>query len=83
MAEEKKKAESGKKPNGFIRAGQNSVKFFRDCKAEIKKIVWPTPKATFRNMGVVLVAMIIIGLFIFALDTGFGALLGLIMDTAA
>jgi len=76
MAEEKKQG-------AFSRKFGAAAKFFRDCKAEIKKIVWPTPKATFKNMGVVLVAMIIIGLFIFALDTGFGALLGLIMDTAA
>ena len=76
MAEEKKKG-------ALSRRFGATAKFFRDCKAEIKKIVWPTPKATFKNMGVVLVAMIIIGLFIFALDTGFGALLGLIMDTAA
>ena len=55
-----------KKRNIFRSAG----KFFRDCKNEIKKIVWPTPKAVFKNMGVVLSVIIIIGLFIFALDTG-------------
>ena len=42
-----------KKPNIFVRAGKGSVKFIRDTKNEIKKIVWPTPKAVFRNMGVV------------------------------
>ena len=82
MAEEKKKAENGKKPNGFIRAGQNSVKFFRDCKAEIKKMVWPQPKTVFKNTGVVLVTILIIGLFIFGLDTLLMNLLGLIMNVA-
>lgn len=83
MAEEKKKADNGnKKPNGFIRAGQNSVKFFRDCKAEIKKIVWPQPKTVFKNTGVVLVTILIIGLFIFGLDTLLMNLLGLIMNVA-
>ena len=38
-----------KKPNIFVRAGKGSVKFIRDTKNEIKKIVWPTPKAVFRT----------------------------------
>lgn len=71
---QKKPAE--KKPSVFARIG----KYFRECKSEIKKIVWPTPKATFKNMGVVLVVLLVVGLFIFALDTGLVALLGLVMD---
>ena len=67
-----------KKCNIFRSAG----KFFRDCKNEIKKIVWPTPKAVFKNMGVVLSVIIIIGLFIFALDTGLINLFRLFMGVA-
>lgn len=48
---------------------QNVKKFFHELKSEIKKIVWPTPKDTFKNTGVVLVVIIIIGLFVFGLDT--------------
>ncbi len=70
------KKPSEKKPSVFARMG----KYFRECKSEIKKIVWPTPKATFRNMGIVLAVLIIVGLFIFALDTGLIALLRLVMD---
>lgn len=51
-------------------------------KNEIKKIVWPTPKAVFKNMGVVLSVIIIIGLFIFALDTGLINLFRLFMGVA-
>ena len=47
-----------KKPKVWHRAG----KFFRDCKSEIKKIVWPTPRSVFKNMGVVLAVIVIIGL---------------------
>lgn len=71
---EKKKAP--KKPNRVL-------KFFRDTITEIKKIVWPTPKATFKNTGLVLVAMVIVGLVVFGLDTGLMALLSLVMNTAA
>jgi len=65
-----------KKPSVFSKI----AKYFRECKSEVKKIVWPTPKATFRNMGIVLAVLVVIGLFIFVLDTGLIALLGLIMD---
>ncbi len=70
------KKPSEKKPSIFSRI----AKYFRECKSEIKKIVWPTPKATFKNMGIVLVVLIVIGLFIYALDTGLLALLGLVMN---
>lgn len=75
-------AETTKKENGFVRFLKKAGKFFRDCKGEIKKIVWPTPQAVFKNMGVVLVTIIVLGLFIFALDTIFMNLLGLVMEVA-
>ncbi len=68
-----------KKPNIFAKI----AKYFRECKAEIKKITWPAPKTVFKNFGVVLVIMVIMGLFVFALDRGLFALLGLIMETSA
>ena len=72
-----------KKPNIFVRAGKGSVKFIRDTKNEIKKIVWPTTKAVFRNMGVVLVMIVVLGAFSFGLDVAFTNLLKLVMDVAA
>lgn len=71
-----------KKENIFARAGKRVSKFFHDVKGEIKKIVWPTPQAVFKNTGVVLATIIIIGLFIFGLDTVLMNLLGLIMNIA-
>ena len=80
MAENVKKTE--KKPNALVRFGKRVAKFIRDCKGEIKKIVWPTPKTTFKNTGVVLVTIIVLGIFVFLLDTAFMNLLGLVMDVA-
>lgn len=71
-----------KKENGFVRFFKRVAKFFRDCKGEIKKIVWPTPKTVFKNVGVVLVTIIILAIFIFLLDTVFMNLLGLVMEVA-
>ncbi len=71
-----------KKPNAFVGFFKRIGKFFRDCKGELKKIVWPTPKMVFKNTGVVLVTIIVLGLFVFLLDTGFMNLLGLVMNVA-
>ena len=73
-AADKKAAE--KKTSVFARI----AKFFRECRSEVKKIVWPTPKATFKNVGIVLSVLLVVGLFVYGLDTGFIALLKLIMD---
>lgn len=75
-------AETEKKQNALIRYSKRIAKFFRDCKGEIKKIVWPTKETVFRNFGVVLVTIAILGLFVFALDTVFMKLLSLVMDVA-
>ena len=71
-----------KKPNALVRFAKKMTKFFRDCKGEVKKIVWPAPKSVFKNMGVVRVTMLIVGLFVFGLDTLFMKLLSLVMAVA-
>jgi len=75
MAKNKK---PDKKPNIFKRIG----KYFREVFSEIKKIVWPTPKATFKNTGVVLLSMLLVGIVIFGLDTGLHELFRLVMNLA-
>ena len=73
-----KKKES--KIKGFFASAK---KFFRSCIGEIKKITWPTPLQTTKNFGIVLLVILIVGLFIFALDRGLYALLGLVMNVSA
>lgn len=76
-SDKKPSSNKTKKPNIFSRF----FKYLRECKGEIKKITWPTPKTVFKNMGIVIAVIVIIGLLIFALDRGLFALLGLIMET--
>lgn len=85
MADNEKntKKPENKKPNPLAAFGKRTVKFVKDCKGELKKIVWPAPKAVFKNTGVVLVTIIVLGLFVFLLDTVFMNLLGLVMNVAA
>jgi preprotein translocase subunit SecE len=44
---------------------------FRGYKSEVKKIVWPTGKQTFKNLLVVLVVIILSALLIALLDYAF------------
>lgn len=57
-------------------------RFFRECKSEFKKIVWPTPKTVFKNMGITMAVIALIGVFVVLLDYGLLELLGLIMNVA-
>ena len=47
---------------------------------EIKKITWPTPKQTLHNTLVVIGAMILVGIFVFLLDTAFSKVVELLAD---
>lgn len=71
-----------KKQNFFVRAGKSAGKFLRDVKGEIKKVVWPAPNSVFKNTGVVLATIVVVGLFILCLDTVFIKLLGLVMNVS-
>ena len=70
---------TAKKPNVFKRL----AKYIGSCKSEIKKITWPRPKQTTKNFGIVIAMVAIVGVFIFALDQGLYALVGLFMNTTA
>lgn len=73
------KAAAKKKPNVF----QRLLKYLVACKGELKKITWPSVQQTTKNFGIVIAVIVIMGLFIFALDRGLFALLGLVMETAS
>ena len=65
-----------KKPGFFSKVG----KFFKDLKSEAKKVVWPTWKQTANNTWAVIVAIIIVGIFIGALDIVFSFLRDLLIQ---
>ena len=57
---------------------QRVVRFFKDYKSEVKKIVWPSAKSVFKNTFIVLVMCLIVGIFIWLVDFGLSKLLELI-----
>ena len=59
-----KKPEPKKKP-GF---GARVARWGREMRSELKKVVWPSPKATINNSGVVIGMIMIVGVFIWLFD---------------
>ena len=53
-----------KKPGFFERL----KRWFREMRSELKKVSWPSAKATMKNVGVVIVCVIIVGLAIGVFD---------------
>lgn len=74
-------AEKSEKKTKKPQKGSGGVgKFFRECRVEWKKIVWPTVKLTFKNFGVVLSSIITVSIFVGGLDYGLTLLLKRIME---
>lgn len=59
VAEKKKK-----KKNPFASMGR----FFREVKAEMKKVVWPSRKQVVNNTLIVFAVVLVAGIFIWVLD---------------
>ena len=57
-------AESVRKPDLKTRV----VNYFKEVKAELKKVVWPTIPQTLNNTLIVLAAIGIVAVFLFILD---------------
>lgn len=72
--DEEKKADKKSKDKKPVKKKKGIVKYFKDAKAEFKKVVWPTPKETTRNTVVVLIMCFMASLIIFGLDSLFGLL---------
>ncbi len=54
-------------------------KFFRETKAELKKVSWPSKKQLIRNTLIILAFIIIVSVILSVLDMGFGALFDFVL----
>ena len=57
-----------------IKSDSNQKKWFKDFKAELKKIIWPSKKQLWENTAVVISMVVIVSVIIFLLDLGCKAL---------
>ena len=63
---------TGKKPFIFKRIFRAIVRFFKDTRGEVKKVVWPSRKQVRNNFLVVCVFVVLCAALIIALDLLFG-----------
>ena len=63
-AKKDKKPEKKSKPGVFARIDQ----WFKETKAELKKVQWPTRKQTINNTLIVIACVIVVGIFIGLFD---------------
>lgn len=54
-------------------------RFFHDVRIELKKVNWPSRRELTVFTGIVIVVIVIIGIFFWVLDSGFTAVLRLII----
>ncbi len=65
----KKEVKNNKKENS-----KNKKSFFKDFKAELKRVVWPTPKQLVNNTVAVITIVLITAAIVFILDLAFESL---------
>ena len=69
MAKEAKKKEKKMKHNTNKKASNKDKRhFFKDVKAELKKVIWPTKKQLVNNTVAVISIVLIVGIAVFVLD---------------
>ena len=68
MPKEANKKQDSKKQN------KDKKQFGKDFKAELKRVIWPTPKQLFNNTVAVITVVLITAAIVFALDFAFESL---------
>ena len=56
------------------KSGKEKKHFWKDFKAELKKVIWPTPKQVVNNTVAVITIVVITAVIVFVLDLAFEAL---------
>ena len=57
-----------KKENWFSTKWNQTKKFFREIRSELKKVVWPTKEQVLKNALIVAGCVLVVGLFIWLFD---------------
>ena len=53
------------------KSSQDKTHFMKDFKAELKRVIWPTPKQLFNNTVAVITIVLITAIIVFVLDFAF------------
>lgn len=60
--------------------GARIGKYFRECKAEVKKVTWPTKEQLAHNTMIIIVFVAIVTVILSLLDLGFTKLFSLLTN---
>lgn len=71
VSKEAKKVDVAKADKKAKKDTKTKKHFFKDFKAELKKVIWPTPKQLANNTFAVIVVVLIIAVVVFVLDFAF------------
>ena len=71
---EKNNAPAKKKAIDLKAVGAKVKKFFKDFKGEWKKVTWPSKKTVLNHSLVVIVVVAVVGVVLFAMDTGLSSI---------
>jgi preprotein translocase subunit SecE len=64
-------------------AKTSPVEFIQQVRAETRKVVWPTRRETIMTGVMVMIMTLILAIFFFAVDSGFEALVKLLLSLAS
>ena len=62
-----------KKPNPVLR-------WFKDLRGELKKVTWPSAKDVIKNVGIVIVCVLVVGVCIWVFDYLAHAVVGALLE---
>ena len=74
---DKEKAKAKDKKPGF---GKRVSRFFRELKAELKKVAWPTRSDTLKKTGIVIVCVIVVGIIVGLFDLIAGSVIDALLN---
>lgn len=60
--------------------GNKIARYFKECKAELKKVTWPSKEQLIHNTGIILVFIAIVTVILSLLDAGFAKLFQLLTN---
>lgn len=80
--DKKTDAPAKKKGNGLKNVGAKIKKFFKDFRGEWKKVTWPSGQTVLKNSLVVIAIVAIMGIALFAVDTGLSSIIDLLVGLA-
>ena len=72
-AKDAKKKKDAKKPNRVLR-------WLKDLRGELKKVTWPSVRDVVKNVGIVIVCVLAVGVFIWGFDALAHAVVGALLN---